>query len=344
MKLNPQQLPAHLATGLVPFYVLSGDEPLLVDEALEAVRDAAAEAGYHHRESYLVERGFDWQALAGGLQNFSLFATRRVVELRLPTGKPGDAGAKFIANLVDKPVPDTVMVFIMPALDSRALRSRWAKSLDQAGVWLTVRAPDHAALPGWIANRTAKAGLQLDQEALDFLAARVEGNLMAAKHEIDKLVLLARSGPVTVETVRQSVGDEARFDVFRLTDAALAGDRSRAARILLNLEREGVAPQLVLWALSREIGVLIEIVCGIAGGRSVGKAMAAAGVWRSRQSVLGKAAKSHTTGSAAALIARAAATDRIVQGARRGNAWNALMELTLALAGAGQLAAETGTG
>lgn len=342
MKLNPRQLNSHLSTGVAPVYLVSGDEPLLVDETIDAIRAAAAGQGIVDREVHVAERGFNWAEFTAGLQNLSLFSTHRIVELRLPTGKPGDQGSRFLSAVAGEPLPDTVLLVRTPGLDSRAAKSKWVTSLARDAVWIVLRAPETGALPKWIAERLARAGLTGDSEAVELLAARVEGNLLAAKQEIDKLILLAEDGRVTVETVRAAVADGARFDVFQLTDAALAGDRKRAARILHGLQREGVAAPLVMWSLSREIGSVVDVVFRVSSGTSVARAMADAGVWRSRQRLIDRAARSLDLNSARRLLAGASRADRIVKGARRGQPWNALLELTLALAGSYEMRAETG--
>ena len=341
VKLNSQQLQKHLSAGVAPVYMVSGDEPLLVDEALDSIRKAAHEQGYEDREAHVAERGFDWSGFQGGLQNLSLFATRRLVELRLPTGKPGDQGARFVASLFDKPVSDTVVIFITPALDKKTAQSKWASRLAKDGVSLTLRSPNQASMPGWLQRRLKRAGLTLDAESLELFTARVEGNLLAAKQEIDKLAILSTDGRVTFETMRASVADGARFDVFHLTDAALAGERKRAARILQVLEREGVPTALVMWSLAREVTVLADVVYRLDSGQSPAKAMSAASVWDSRQNLIGRAARSRDLASTGKLVSAAARTDRIVKGARKGRPWNALLELTLALAGTQELSAET---
>lgn len=341
MKLNPRQLSSHLSSGPAPVYLVSGDEPLLVDEALDTMRAAAVQHGYTERELHVVERGFDWNELAAGLQNLSLFAARRIVELRLPTGKPGEPGGKFLTALVAEPPPDTVFIVITPTLDGRTTKTKWASSLARDGVWLVLRSPGHASLPRWIEGRLQRAGLSADPEALELLAGQVEGNLLAAKQEIDLLELLADDGRVTVDTVRASVANGARYDVFQLTDAALAGDAQRAVRILGGLEREGIAAPLVLWSLVREIGTIADVVYRVAAGVAPGKAMADLRIWDSRQSLIGRATGALGVGGARTLLRRAAQTDRIVKGSLHGQPWNALLELTLALAGRPKLAAET---
>ena len=341
MKLNPQQLDSHLSSGIAPVYLITGDEPLLVDEALDALRAAAANQGFAERESHMAVRGFDWDELGAGLQNMSLFATRRLVEVRLPTGKPGTEGGKFLTGLVAAPAEDTVFVVITPGLDSKTRKTKWASSLVKQGVWLDLKAPDRASLPRWIAGRLQRAGLAAEPEAIELLAVQVEGNLLAAKQEIDQLVLLAEEGRVSVDTVRASVANGARYDVFQLTDAALAGDVERAVRILGGLEREGVAAPLVLWSLAREIGAVADVVYRITAGAAPGKAMTDAQVWSIRQPLIGRATRARRPAAARALLKRAARAERIVKGSLHGQPWNALLELTLSLAGHYRLAAET---
>jgi DNA polymerase-3 subunit delta len=321
---------------------LSGDEPLLVDEALDAIRRAARQAGFAGSDRYVADRGFDWDQLRGSLDNLSLFANSQLVELRLPGGKPGDAGAKQLVALAADPPPDKIVVIMTPALAGNAAKAKWVRSLADAGVWVPLRSPDAAELPDWLAGRLRAAGLRCEPEAVALLAERVEGNLLAAKQEIDKLSLLASGDLVSVDAVRAAVADGARYDVFQLADAALAGDGARAARILRHLEQEGVAATLVLWSLVRELTVLHSVAYQARAGESLGRALAAAGVWRSRMSLVERAARRLGAQGARGLLRQAAIADRIVKGARRGLPWNALLELTLGLAGvAGLVRAET---
>jgi len=333
VKLNPQRLKAHVSGGLKPVYLLSGDEPLLVDEALAILRVAAVDQGYTERERHIAERSFDWDGLAAGLQTMSLFAERRIVEVRLPTGKPGVEGSRFLVEAAGNPPPDTVIVVITPKLDGKAQKLKWVTSLTKACVWVPIFAPDSAQLPAWLAGRLAAAGLNAEGDALQLLVTQVEGNLLAAKQEIDKLVLLAKDGQVTVDTVRTSVADGARFDVFQLGDAALAGKNARVARILYSLEKEGVAAPLVVWSLVRESMTVADVIFRVSGGQSVGQAMTRAGVWSSRQNLFRRATQGRDISFARRLVASASRTERIVKGSLRGRPWNALLELAMMLAG-----------
>ena len=331
MKLKPGQLDAHFASGLQPVYLVSGDEPLLVDETVERLRRAARETGCDERQSYVVERGFDWNALRAGMDNLSLFASRQLIELRLPTGKPGDAGARALADIAESPPTDKVFVVVTPKLPAASAKSRWVTKLAGAGAWIAVYAPRPDELPRWLNGRLRRAGLNCEPDALALLASRIEGNLLAAKQEIDKLALLAEGGRVDVSTVRAAVGDGARYDVFQLADAALAGDSRRCVHILQHLEQESVAPTLVLWSLVREIAAIAEVAAAVAAGESPARAAAGAGVWRSREQLMLNAVRRFRAGGAEALLGAAALADRQVKGARPGGAWPALLALTLSL-------------
>ena len=340
MKIPAEKLAAQLARQLGPLYVLSCDEPLLVDEALALIRARAAQDGCGERESHVAERSFDWDTFAAGLQNMSLFASRRLVELRLPTGKPGDAGARFLTDLAARRDTGNVIVLLLPGLDSATTRSKWATVLVAAAVWVEPRVPGREQLPGWLRQRLKQAGLNADEDALDMLASRVEGNLLAAKQEIDKLALVAGGGTVTVQTILESVADGARFDVFQLSDAALAGDSERTVRVLGGLAREGESPVLVLWSLVRDIVSLADVVVRARQGRNLDQAMNEARVWRTRQELIRRAAHGRSLRDVNRLVRGAALADRIVKGARPGDPWKALTELALELSRARPMLAE----
>ncbi|GIK35226.1 MAG: hypothetical protein AMXMBFR45_25400 [Gammaproteobacteria bacterium] len=341
VRIPADRLAAQLARGVAPLYVLSCDEPLLVDEALATIRQQARAAGCDERESHMAERGFDWEALGAGMKNLSLFSSRRLVELRLPGGKPGDAGARFLTALAAAGDTGNVFVLLLPGLDAATSRSKWATALAEAAVWVELRPPRREQLPAWLRQRLRAAGLEADEAALDLLASLVEGNLLAAKQEIDKLTLLAAAGPVTPAVVRESVADGARFDVFQLSEAALAGDAARAARVLAGLRREGEPEVLVLWALVRDILQLADVLVRIRQGRSVDQALQDAGIWRSRSGAFSQAAARHRGSDAGRLLGSAARADQVLKGARPGNAWTALLEVTMALCGAPLPLAET---
>jgi DNA polymerase-3 subunit delta len=338
MKQRPdqflQQLKAPAGARLASVYLVSGDEPLLVNEVVDALRGAAIAGGCEERESHVVERSFSWDNVIASLRNLSLFSAGKLVEIRLPTPTPGDEGSRALRALAGREPDGNVVVIITPALTRKIAESAWASALANAGVWVETRPPELAELPQWIARRFRVAGLTCDAEGLDLLAARVEGNLLAAQQEIDKLALLKPPGTaLDVGQIRAAVADGARFDVFQLGDAALAGDVERAVRVLGGLREEGTAAPLVLWSLVRETLVLVD--AGIRASRdgSAAKGVQGAGVWQSRSDLYVRALRLHKPGALRRLLRMAGRADQIVKGARPGEPWNALLELTLALAG-----------
>jgi DNA polymerase-3 subunit delta len=332
VKLTANKIKAQLAKGLAPIYFVSGDEPLLAGEVTDAIRAEARNQGYDERETHSADARFDWQTLLSGLDNLSLFASRKIVEINLTTGKPGREGGAAIVELVGNPPPDTLFIISSPKLDGRTAKTKWAQSLERDAVWVAVYEPDPEQLPAWLEGRMRAAGLSADPEAIEILAARVEGNLLAAQQEINKLALLSEGQQVTAETITQSVADGARFTVYQLADAAIGQDVARAVRILYGLRKEGVPPVLALWSLAREINVLVSVWSRIEQGTPSGRAMSEARVWKNKQALLTRALSSHNEKTVRRLAVRAGLTDRIVKGAAPGQPWNALLELVFCLA------------
>lgn len=357
MSLSPEQLEAGLARRLAPAYLIAGDEPLLIQECADAVRNRARDQGFAEREVHAVERGFDWAAFAGDLSSLSLFASRRLVELRLKTPAAADGGAELFARFAAAPPDDIVLLAIAPKLDARARQSAWVKAFAQAGELVEVRPVEPPALPSWIQGRLRRVGLRADAEAVRLIAERVEGNLLAAHQEIEKLRLLHGTGDLDAEAVRAAVADSARYDIFKLADAAVAGDLARALRILAGLRAEGLAIPQVLWPLAREIRGLARVRWLMAQGLAAPAAMQRAGVWRNRAGLVAQAVARHDGRALRGLVRRVALVDRMSKGAPPGNAapalpregaaraparcdpWAELVELVSALAGPGRRAA-----
>lgn len=342
MKLKPEQLreqlqAAQAATSpkaLAPVYLVTGDELLLVNEVVDALRAAAIRCGCEERESHVVERGFSWESVAASLASLSLFSAGKLIEIRLPKPTPGDEGSRQIRLLAGRPADGNTVVIVTPALTRKIAESAWATALATAGVWVETRLPALAELPRWIGQRFRTAGLRCEPEGLQLLADRVEGNLLAAQQEIDKLALVHTPGTeLTVAEIRAAVADGARFDVFQLGDAALSGDVERAVRVLEGLREEGTAAALVLWSLVREVLVLVDAGVRASRDSSPLRAVQGAGVWKSRTDLYLQALRHHKPGTLRRLLRMAGRVDQIVKGARPGEPWNALLELTLALAG-----------
>lgn len=345
MKIALRQLARHLNDTLAPSYVIAGDEPLLVAEAAGRVRAAARSAGFEERELHVVERGFRWSDLEAGADNLSLFGARRIIELRMPAPRPGDAGARTLRALADDPQPDRLLlVTIGSRLDASAAKSVWIKSLDDAGVLVDVWPVERAELPRWIRERAARLDLDLTGGAAELLADRVEGNLLAADQELQKLALMPDRGQVDEAAILAAVAESARFDVFGLTDAVVAGDAARAVRVLGALRREGAQPALVGWALAREIGLLARLRFAVDRGEPVDAALARQRVWRRRHPAVKRAVARHSWATLHALMVAAADADATIKGVAPGRPWDALTALVVAAVepGAGVRAAGAG--
>jgi DNA polymerase-3 subunit delta len=255
MKLTLEGLPAQLAQRLLPAYLVSGDEPLRVGEATDLIRAAARAAGFNEREVFFIERASSiWEDVQQAAQSLSLFASRRLIEIRLPTGKAGVTGAAALLRLIAAAGDDLLLLVVTGKLERDTQNAEWVQALTARGAWLPVWPIDRAHLPQWLRQRARAVRLSLSEEAIAMLAERCEGNLLAAQQEIDKLVLLWPSGStVSAADVAASSADSARFDVFQLGEAVRTGNASRALRILSGLQSEGAEPVLVLWSLLREL-------------------------------------------------------------------------------------------
>jgi DNA polymerase-3 subunit delta len=335
MQLKPEQLDAHLRKQLAPVYFISGDEPLRVMEAADAVRAAARTRGYDEREVLSVEAGFDWGRLHSAAGSLSLFCERRLVDLRLPGGKPGDAGSKALRAWAERPPEDTVLLVTAGKLDPGARKGKWVQALDGAGVIVFVWPLDAQQYPSWVKTRMQQRGLEPTTGAVTLLAGRVEGNLLACVQEIDKLYLLRGSGPVDAEDISAAVADSARFDIFGMVDAALAGEGARSIRMLQGLQGEGTPPAVVLWALAKEVRQLVAMARQVSSGQAVPKVLAQYRVWQNRKAVVGKALQrlARQGGDGGRLLRRCALVDRVIKGQAAGNAWDELLQLLLLLAG-----------
>ncbi|HEY1327799.1 MAG TPA: DNA polymerase III subunit delta [Casimicrobiaceae bacterium] len=333
-QLRVEDLRAHLARKLAPLYVVHGDEPLLALEAADAIRAAARKAGAVEREVLVAEPGFKWDAFIAANANLGLFGERKLVDLRIPSGKPGADGAKALERHAAQPNPDNVTLITLPRLDRATQSTPWFMALADAGVTIAVYPIERDALPRWIAARLAAQGQQAGRETLAFLADRCEGNLLAARQEIEKLALLLPSGALDAPAVEQVVADVARYDVFQLSEAWLGGDAARTVRILGTLEAEGEAVTLAIWQLGEDLHALAGVQQAVQGGTPLGAAVRNARVWGKRQNALERAARRVRAETVAPLLAALARLDALAKGLTRGNAWEGLQRVALALCGA----------
>jgi DNA polymerase III subunit delta len=332
VQVGIEQLPSALKRGLAPIYFISGDEPLLAQEAADQIRAAASSAGFAEREVHTVESGFDWDALYGSTRETSLFASRRLIELRLPSGKPGEAGAKTIVALTEDPSPDIVLLVIAGKLEKQARSAKWVSALERAGVAIALYPVDAARLPSWIEQRFRARNITAGPGVVDAIAHYTEGNLLACAQEIDKLALLGQS-TISADDIAGTLGDSSRYTVFALADACLAGEPVAIRRILKRLRSEGEAPVLVLWALTREVRDLVRMTNAMAGGRSESAVMDDFGIWQRRKPLMTKALRRKPVGGWLGLLRFAARVDRVIKGRRPGDAWLELENLALALGG-----------
>jgi DNA polymerase-3 subunit delta len=315
LKLNTDSLAAHLAGPLRPVYLVSGDEPLGVGEAADAVRARARAAGFSERETHFVERGTDWEEIAAAARNLSLFAERRIMEIRLASGKPGVAGGAALLRLAQSEDKDLLVLVMAPRLDRDAQSAHWVKAIERGGAWVQIWPVDAPHLVAWLQSRCRQMRLTIDDEALEVLAERTEGNLLAAHQELQKLRLLHPETRVTAAAVLASVADSARYDVAQLAEAALAGDAARALHVLAGLRAEGVEPTLVLWAVNKAVRDLWQAQVG---------SSAAPRPWQRQAQALAQGLRRARSVPFGRLTLRAVRTDRMIKGRLEGNSWEEL--------------------
>ena len=331
MQLRAEQLAAHLARELASVYVVHGDEPLIALEAADAVRAAARKRGFSDREVFEPGRSFDWSELTHSLASLSLFGGKKIVELRLPGGKPGAQGGEAIAQYCERPSPEVLLLVSLPRLDRMSQGTAWFGALSSAGVLIDVWPVERSRLPAWISERLARQGQRAPREALEFLADRVEGNLLAAHQEVQKLSLVAPEGELSLDTVRDAVANVARYDAYTACEAMLAGDAARYVRVIDGLKSEGEAATLVLWTLSEELFALARIQAGAAAGRSLDELLRENRVWGPRQRPMKSAASRVPAAAVERALAHAAAIDRAIKGVGAGEPWDEFLKLGVGL-------------
>lgn len=335
MRISTEDLPQHLKRGLGTLYVIHGEALLLAIEAADAIRNAAREAGYTERETIIVEQYFKWGELRNSAQSMSLFSSRKVIDLRIPSGKPGVEGAQALQDHCENLDPDTLMLISMPKLEGTAFKSKWFAALEQHGTIISADEVPLAALPTWIAGRLRRQGQSTDADTLKFLADKVEGNLLAAYQEIQKLVLLFPEGALSFDQVKDSVMDVARYDVFKLSEAMLAGDAERYARILDGLRAEGTATVLILWAIAEDIRALAKVSRAMQQSGNLANALRDARVWGAKQKLIERSVRRFTPTFAERALRQAAQIDRLIKGLRQGDVWDELLQLGVRCARAG---------
>ncbi len=330
--LNSEDLPRHLAAGLKPLYIVTGDALLLAIEAADSIRAAARKDGYSERETFVVEQYFKWAELRNSTQSLSLFAERKMVDIRIPSGKPGVEGAQALQEYVANLSSDILTLISLPKLDKATQNSKWFVALHQKSVVIQADDIPRSALPGWLAGRLKRQGQSAEPVTLEFLADRSEGNLLAAFQEIQKLALLYPPGLLSFEQVKDAVMDVARYDISKLSEAMLSGNAARFARILDGLRAEGMATVLVLWAMSEDIRKLGRVLQAMQRGSNISNAMRDARIWGASLSQIENAARRVKFAHIVRGLQQAAHLDMTIKGLRAGDVWDELLQLGLRFA------------
>jgi DNA polymerase-3 subunit delta len=320
-----------LAKSLPGVCLATGVEPLLIEESCDLIRARARQDGYADREVHFLERGFDWDALLADAKSLSLFSARRLIELRLK-GAPDVTSAKALAELAAQPPVDTVLL-VSGELEPRQQQAAWAKEFERRGLVVVGVPVERAQLPQWIRGRLASRGAKVTAEAAELLADRTEGNLLAAQQEIERIVLLHPGEELDAQAVAELVADNARYDVFELSAAAMAGNASRALRILAGLKGEGVAPPFIIWALVNDLRGVSQVIHEVAQRRSLDDALRSANVWSNRRANVQAGVRRLDPARIESLLVHAARADRVAKGGQRGDEWVEIEGLVARIAG-----------
>ncbi len=336
MQLRIDALDANLSKPLAQLYVITSDEHLLAMEAADKIRKAARAQGFTEREVLVVERSFKWGELLAANQSQSLFGDKKLIELRIPTGKPGKDGGQALQNYAADLSPDNVTLITLPKLDWATQKAAWVAALQQASVFIDIPLVERAHLPGWVGTRLAAQRQSAGKAGIDFIAERVEGNLLAAHQEIQKLGLLHPEGKLSFEQIQDAVLNVARYDVFKLNEAMLSGDAARLTRMLEGLKGEGEALPLVLWAVADEIRTLLKLKAGVAQGKALGMLLKEYRIWGPRERLMEPALRRLKLSTLETALQEASQIDKMIKGLRAkafaGDAWDAMLQLGLRVA------------
>jgi DNA polymerase-3 subunit delta len=332
MRIKPDQLNATLQKGLLPIYFISGDEPLQLGELADAIRKAAKQAGFENREILSAETGFEWRQLAFAADSMSIFADKKIIDLRLPSGTPGVEGAKALSNYCDRLPEDTLLLITAGKVAGSSLKSKWLEALDKKGVVIQVWPLEGQDLLRWLEQRMHQRGLSTDTEGLRILASRIEGNLLAAAQEIEKLYVLYGTGKLSSQQIFDVVADSSRYDVFKLMDCVLAAKVSRILKVLLGLRSEGIAPPIVLWALTRDARLLIKIKLALSQGQNKDLVFKNNQIWDKRKQLVSNALNRLSDHDLNEVLVLSAKADRQIKGQEQGDVWEILLAICLKFA------------
>ncbi|MCK9635928.1 MAG: DNA polymerase III subunit delta [Methylobacter tundripaludum] len=329
MRLKPEQMAAALQKDLAPVYFISGDESLQLGEVADAIRAAARKAGYDSRDVLVADAGFSWNELMESAGSLSIFADKKIIDLRLPTGTPGTDGAKALIDYCERVPEDTLLLITAAKLAGASLKSRWFQALDKVGCVIQVWPLEGQDLIRWLQQRMQRRGLQAEMEGIKILASRIEGNLLAAAQEIEKLYVLYGAGQLSNQQIFDVVADSSRFDVFKLMDGVLAARVGRILKILSGLRSEGIAAPVVLWAVTREARALIRIKQALAQGQNRALVFKNNQIWDKRQQLVSDALSRLTDGDLNSILVLSAKADRQIKGRQQGEPWETLLDICL---------------
>lgn len=339
MKLPHQQLSQHLSKSLAPIYLLMGDEIVLANEALDTLRKTAEQQAYAEKISFVVTQHFDWGTLQEAAQSLSLLSQKQIIELQLPTGKPGTQGSKVLMTYASAPPPDKLLLIRSCKLDLASQKSKWFTAIEKAGVVVVIGSLEPSQLKIWLQQHLTAAKLKVDADGLQCLIDRTEGNLLAAKQAIIHLSLLYGEAALTTQQIATTVSNNYQFSIYECVDSALQGQADRAYKMIVHLQQAGLEPTLMLWALTREIKLLASMSWAIQNGQNTAAVMQAHRVWEKRKPIISHALKLHATPALEQLLIQAQAIDCTIKGGQKGNVWQSLQQLLLALSGKPILAA-----
>ncbi|HIG44249.1 MAG: DNA polymerase III subunit delta [bacterium] len=333
MKVYPEKLVAQLSRHAAPIYIVSGDEPLLVQESCDLIRENLRTRGFTERELFHVEGSFKWEEVLFSANSMSLFAEQKLLELRIPGGKPGTQGAKALLTFIENPTADTVMLVVLPRLDANSQRSKWFKSLESAGMFVQVWPIEVAQLPGWINERFRKVGLNASRDAVMALIERIEGNLLAAVQEIERIRLIVPDNTVDVDLIVEGVSDSARYDVFGLIDASVGQDAARSVKIVRGLCTENNDILYISAMVARELRSLVVMAHAVSRGQNIDTVIKSNRIWQKRRATVRLCLQRQKPDLLQQCLRQLGKIDRQVKGIQQGNPWDELESLMLRLAG-----------
>lgn len=331
MKINLEQLRNYVAGELLPVYIVMGDEALLVDETCRYLKKLAKQHGFTETHLFQANAKFNWQELFAEQQSLSLFSEKKLLELHLESGKPGKVGSKALGEFIASQENDTLLLLRLPKLNATAQKAKWFTQLEQAGLAITIWPIKAEQFPQWLARRLQRAKLKTNSAGLKLLAELTEGNLLAAKQNVEKLSLLYDEGDISVEQIEACLSDSSHFDVYALLQTILQQDTAKSLAVLNKLRASTAEPNLILWVLHKELFLLADVANAQQTKQNLAPIWKQHGVWHNRQPLLKKHLQHFTYTDYLSLLTKAAHCDQILKGATTGNIWQALHELTLAM-------------